>query len=308
MPNLTDLQRRFAIPGVVAIENDANHLARLVVTTPLAEAHVYLHGAHVTHYQPAGHPPVLFMSGKSWFQESKAIRGGVPLVFPWFGSHRDHREFPAHGFARTRPWTLRSVRQDADGVVELSLALGPDDATRALWPHDFEVVYTVTIGSVLGLALAVRNTGSTPFVFEEALHTYLSVGDVRGVSVTGLGQRDYMDKLPSGRRLTQSGEPITITAETDRVYFGTADTVNVLDPQAPGEGGARTITISKEGSLATVVWNPWVAKAKAMPDFGDDEWPAMLCIETANVEEHAVTLKPGESHVMQAQVQAQRDH
>lgn len=300
MHDLIDLQRRFTIPGVVAIESGQNDLPRVAVSTSTAEAHVYLHGAHVAHYRRVGRPPLLFMSKKSWFEAGKPIRGGVPIVFPWFGPAKDNPQFPAHGFGRLREWTLRDVRQDASGDVIISLSLGPDDATRALWPHAFELVYSVTVGPALSLSLEVRNTDSSPFTFEEALHTYLAVGDVREVTVAGLAGRACIDKMHPGVRQTQSAEPFRITAETDRIYVATPDAVTVTDPGMPG--GARAITVAKAGSLTTVVWNPWVAKSKAMPDFGDDEWPGMICVETANVGEHAVTLGPGERHVMSAEV------
>jgi glucose-6-phosphate 1-epimerase len=300
MHDLDDLRRQFSILGVVTIEPGQNGLPRVVVTTPDAEAHVYLHGAQVTHYRRPGRPPVLFMSARSWFEPGRPIRGGVPIVFPWFGPSKIDPAFPAHGFARTRQWTLRSVDHDtATSVVTLSLALADDDATRLLWPHAFEAVHTVAIGPALGMALAVRNTGSSPFTFEAALHTYLSIGDVRRVTVTGLGGRDFVDNMDGRQLKTQPPEPITFTAETERIYLATPDAVTVTDPAAPG-GSRRAITVGKDGSLATVIWNPWVTKAKAMPDFGDEEWPAMVCIETANIAGHAITLAPGQRHVMRA--------
>ncbi|OMO79458.1 Aldose 1-/Glucose-6-phosphate 1-epimerase [Corchorus olitorius] len=42
-----------------------------------------------------------------------------------------------------------------------------------------------------------------------------------------------------------------------------------------------------------VVWNPWDKKAKAMADFGDDEYKHMLCVEAVAIEK-PITLKPGE--------------
>lgn len=296
MSTLTDLQQQFSLPGVVAIEPGTNGLPRVAIATPDADAHVYLHGAHVTHYQRRGRPPLLFMSARSYFETGKPIRGGVPLIFPWFGPARDPK-LPAHGFARTKSWTLSDITRADDGSVTVSLTLAADDATRALWPHEFELVYRVIVGPSLGLELEVRNIGHAPFAFDEAFHTYLAVADVRAVTVAGLGNRPYLDKMDGARLKTQAPQPFPIVAEIDRVYLDTPDAVRVDDP-----GLARTITVAKENSSATVVWNPWVAKAKAMADFGDDAWPAMLCIETANADRHAVTLVPGGRHAMRANV------
>jgi D-hexose-6-phosphate mutarotase len=288
----SDLQQ-FEIPGVVAIAPGEGGLSRIAIDIDGAHGEIYLHGAHVTAYSPPGGGPLLFMSQKSQFAAGKAIRGGVPLIFPWFGPHPTDPKLPAHGFARTTEWELQSVRRDADRVI-VELTLNSSDDTRRLWPHEFELRFAVVIGPRLEMSLTVRNSGTAPFTFEEALHTYLAINDVRHVSILGLAGRDYLDKTLGGRRVRQGDEPIRIVGETDRVYLGTVDTVTVEESIGP------RIRIAKTGSNATVVWNPWIAKAKAMSDFGDDEWPIMLCIETANAAEHAIVLRPGEEHEMKA--------
>ena len=291
--SLDGAHTRFNLPGVTFAAGEGG-LPRISVSTAAAEAHVYLHGGHVTHYQPRGGRPVLFMSGKSQFAAGKAIRGGVPVIFPWFGAKAGDPKAPAHGFARTQPWQVRDVRRRGDEAVTVSLWLTPTPASRALWPHEFELTLDVTVGAALEMALTVRNAGTASFTFEEALHTYLSVGDVRNATIDGLGGREYIDKVDGGRRKTQPPGAFGISGETDRVYLHTTDTVTVSEPRG------RRLVISKHNSNATIVWNPWVAKAAAMADFGDNEWPGMICIETANCADHAVTLGPGSSHVMEA--------
>lgn len=296
---IADLRARFAIPGVTIGPGEGG-LTRVTVTTPLAEGQVYLQGAHVTHFQPSGRGPVLFMSAASHFAPGKPIRGGVPVIFPWFGAKADEPKAPQHGFARTQVWALREVKADADGTVRVVLGLTPSDASRAFWAHAFETLYTVSFGTFLTMTLEVRNTGPAPFRFEEALHTYLAVGDVRTVGIDGLGGRTFIDKVDGAKRKVQPPGPFGITGETDRVYLDTPDTVSVQDHSAPG--GGRILGVSKTGSASTVVWNPWTAKAKAMADFGDDEWPNMLCIETANAADNAVLIGAGQNHVLTATV------
>jgi glucose-6-phosphate 1-epimerase len=287
--DLDALRSRFSIPGVVSIDRDPHGLAVVTALARGATAQVYLHGAHVRYYKPRGAVPVLFMSEKSNFAEGTAIRGGVPIIFPWFGPHPTDSTKPAHGWARTRSWTLEGVTHESDAVtVQFSLAA-----------DGFALDYGVVVGPELRMELGICNAGAAPVTFEEALHTYLLVADVRQVTVEGLSGRQYLDKVDGMKRKTQSG-PITITGETDRVYLDTPDTVAVHDP-----AGGRRITVAKEGSASTVVWNPWVEKSKKMPDFGDDEWPRMLCVETANVAENAVTLEPGRRHVMRAAVRVE---
>ena len=292
-----DQLQRFTIPGALKFERGEGGLIRAAITTPQADAHVYLHGAHVTHYHPHQQAPLLFMSSKSLFEDGKPIRGGVPVCFPWFGPKKDDPSAPAHGFARLREWTVESSAKADDGSVQLVLALASDEATRKWWLHDFRAKLTVTVGAELRMALEVQNTGSEPLTFEEALHTYFAVGDVRRVSVEGLEATDYLDKVGGLTKRNQGPNAVTFTGETDRIYLNTRATCVAHDP-----AGGRNISVAKDGSNATVVWNPWIAKAKAMPDFGDDEWPGMLCIETVNVGDFAVTVQPGQGHTMTAVV------
>jgi glucose-6-phosphate 1-epimerase len=289
------------LPDSVRLEEGQGKLRRLTIQSTQADAEIYLHGAHVTHFQPRGQKPVLFMSGKSWFEPGKPIRGGVPVCFPWFGARQDGQPGPAHGFARLIEWELVSAESASNGEVEIHLRLVSSEGTRAIWPGEFVADYRIKVGAKLGLELTVKNTGNQPLRIEEALHTYLSVSDVKQVSVEGLAGTTYLNTVAPPRTETQDAAPIRITAETDRIYFNTQATCIAHDP-----GWQRKLVVKKTGSDATVVWNPWIAKAKAMPDYGDDEWPSMLCIETCNVRQNAATLAPGQSHAMAAMIQADK--
>jgi glucose-6-phosphate 1-epimerase len=281
------------LPDGAGLAAGPGGLERLTLDAVGGMAQVFLHGAHVAHYQPRGERPVLWTSRESWYENGRPIRGGVPVCFPWFGPKAGAPDAPPHGFARIRPWALRSVTPEADGALRAVLELVSDEATRALFPHDLRVSLDVVVGPSLSLALSVRNTGPFPFTCEEALHSYLAVSDVRRCRIAGLEGVAFVDKTAAGARRPGEAAPVVVAAETDRVYLGTEATVRVEDP-----GWARRIIVAKTGSRTTVVWNPWVAKAKAMPDFGDDEWPGMVCVETANAMDDAVTLAPGESHTM----------
>jgi glucose-6-phosphate 1-epimerase len=292
----SDLQRRFGVPGVVTIDEGRGALPRVVVTNELASAEIYLHGAHLTAFQPRGARPVLFMSEKSHFDAAKPIRGGVPVIFPWFGPRAGSPDSPMHGFARIRPWELESCAPQADGSVRVALTLVGGASTLSLWPNPFNLRMIFSVGRSLEIEMEVR-AGSTPFSFEEAFHTYLAVGDVRQVQVDGLQNTEYIDKVDSFQRKTQPSEPIRITGETDRVFVNTRSSCSIQDPVLK-----RTLIVEKENSSSTVVWNPWINKARAMPDFGDEEWPGMICVETANVGDAAIRLEAGQTHRMRAQI------
>jgi glucose-6-phosphate 1-epimerase len=295
------LQERFGIPGVSRFDAGAGGLPRLRLSTDAADAEIYLHGGHVTHFQPRGTEPVVFLSGKSRFDASAAIRGGVPVIFPWFGARSGAPAAPAHGFARTAEWDVESVQRGEGGVTAvLRLTLTQDAATRAAWSPDFVLRYRVRVGRALDMTLELENRSSGPLEFEEALHTYLVVSDVREVTVTGLAGTGYIDKTAGMARKVQGPAPLRLTAETDSVYLGTRATCVLDDPR-----GGRRIVVEKDGSASTVVWNPWAAKAKALSDLGDEEWLRFICIETANAADDRVALAPGGQHAMRASLRVE---
>ncbi len=284
--------RPFEHPNVHFHESP-NGLTQIDLATRYASASLFVQGAHLTAWKPTAAGEVLFVSQKSHFDRGKAIRGGIPVCFPWFAARAGRPESPPHGFVRAAEWKVENVSDEADGAVAITFSFRDDESTRVKWPHPFRATYSISIGSTLGLKFAVENTGSEAFSFESALHTYFQVSDVRSVKVTGLEETDYLDKVDGGARKRQAAEPLLFTEEIDRVFVNTTATCELHDP-----GMHRRISVAKSGSATTVVWNPWIAKAAAMADFGDDEWVRMLCIETANASENAITLASGQKHEM----------
>ena len=285
---------------LVIVEAGNGGLPRARVSGARADAEVYLQGGHLTRWQPYGAEPMLFLSRRAVYAPGKAIRGGVPLIFPWFGPHATDRRAPMHGFARSRPWRLVTSGPGADGAVVLELGLEDDEATRAAWPSAFSLRYRVSVGDVLALALEVVNTSPAPFTFEAALHTYLAVGDIHAVAITGLQDTAYIDKVDAMTRKRHGTEPLRLTGETDRVFLGTRARC-VLADRALG----RRLIVDKTGSATTVVWNPWSAKAAEIADLEPDDWRRMVCVETANAADDAVTLAAGARHVMSATIRVE---
>jgi glucose-6-phosphate 1-epimerase len=292
---ITALNETFSIPGVLVFEQHGE-LIRAVVTTPAATATVYLQGAHLAEWQPAGEKPVLFMSAASAFKRGKAIRGGVPVIFPWFGDRHDGQPGPAHGFARAAEWEFGFAALSGDDL-HLSFLLTPSDASRALGFDHFRVAYHVIIGKTLTMSLAVTNDAPTPLVFEEALHTYFAVGDVRETSVTGLHNVDYLDKRDGGAKKTQVDDPLVLSRDTDRVYLDTESTC-VIDDKL----NDRKISVAKANSATTIVWNPWTELTAKLADMEPEGWQGMICIESANAATSAITLATGEAHHMRCVV------
>jgi glucose-6-phosphate 1-epimerase len=283
------------LPDGARLEKGPGGLERLVLSASDGEAVVYLQGAHVAHFQPRGEKPVLWMSSQSRFEPGRPLRGGVPICFPWFGPKAGAPDAPLHGFARILAFSIRAVASGTDGSLRAVLDLPATAAARGGFPHELSLSLALTVGRSLRMELTAGNTDAAARTFEAALHSYLAVSDVRQVRLRGLEGTAFVDKTAAMARRPGENAPIAIASETDRVYLGTASSVTVEDP-----GWRRRLVVAKSGSATTVVWNPWVAKAKAMPDFGDEAWSGMVCVETANAMDDAVTLAPGATHVMTA--------
>lgn len=290
--DVSAVRKQFEIPGILRFDQD-HGMTRLRVTAPDAEAVMYMQGAHLTHWQPACQDPVIFLSRTSEFAPGKAIRGGVPIVFPWFAtdSKKDRingHPGPSHGFARLQDWELVSAER-AGGGVRLKLTLGPTELSRAMGYDGFLLTLEASVGRTLGMRLTVQNTGAAPLQFEEAFHNYFRVVDVHEASVSGLEPTGYIDKIDGFKQKPATGEPIRFVGPTDRVYLDTVAPCTIHDGTQ-----RRDIRIVKANSRNTVVWNP----GKAVDQIDEWDWHEMMCVETANVGANAHTLAPGESFTM----------
>jgi glucose-6-phosphate 1-epimerase len=258
-----------------------------------AAASVGLQGAHVVTFQPHEQAPVLFVSKNAIYRAGKAIRGGIPVCWPWFAQHPTDPAKPMHGFARALMWRVAGTAVIED-ATQLRLALDDDEATREIWPYSFALELIVTVGRRLEVSLIARNTGDEPFSCGGALHTYFHVGDTRRATVHGLEGCDYLDKVAGGERRQQHGL-VTFAAETDRIYLDTTADCLIGDPAL-----GRQIRIGKSGSRTTVVWNPWIEKTRVIADMLPDEYLEMVCVETANANTagDAIVVPPGGEHTL----------
>ncbi|CAO3673567.1 unnamed protein product [Rhizopus stolonifer] len=232
----------------------------------------------------------LFVSEKAKRDGSKAIRGGIPICFPIFGT-KETIDLPQHGFARNTYWEyLGVVSNDSEVTVRLGLKeiqISPE--ARKAWPHSFNLIYTVTLtDKTLKTFLSLKNEGKEAFEFNTLLHTYFRVPEVTNSQVQGLFSRKYIDKVQGGDDNVEKNEKVTISQEVDRVYKDVQDNL-LLEV-----GDNTTIAIEKSNLKDTVVWNPWIEKAKGMGDFGDEEYKNMICVEAGSVAEW-IKLPSGQS-------------
>jgi glucose-6-phosphate 1-epimerase len=293
LSGVAELDRRFGIPGLASVGEGNGAMPRVQITSPLCEAEVYLHGAQVTSWKPAGSDQVLFLSSRSQWTDGQAIRGGIPICFPWFRAKANDPQAPAHGFVRTKTWQLESILKE-DDTVAVSLFTESDEHTRRWWPGEFRLVHRATFGSQLKLELICTNTGTTPLRFEEALHTYNRVADVQDVGLKGLDTVHFLDNTDSNKEKAQRGD-VVIGSQTDSAYLNTRNPVELSDSKM-----RRRIRLVKANSVNTVVWNPWRKKASELRDLADGEWTQFLCVEASNILDAAVHLEPRQEHRMTA--------
>lgn len=247
-----------------------------------AAAVATLQGAHLVSWIPAGGEERLFVSERSAFEPGKAIRGGIPVVFPQFADRGALRQ---HGFARTASWTFAGASAREQGPCA-TFRLTSSGATRALWPYAFELELAATVGgSSLDVELTVVNPGDAPWSFTAALHTYLRISSLAGAKLKGLHGIRFLER---GSRESQVERRDIITPEDpiDRVYFA-APSRTVLEDES------GRLAITQRGFTDTVVWNPGAERAASMPDMPPDGHRRMFCIEAAAVEP-PIVLGPGE--------------
>ncbi|XP_061174430.1 uncharacterized protein LOC133183496 [Saccostrea echinata] len=260
----------------------------LLKLNDIAEVSVHLHGATIISWKCKAQE-VLFVSKNALFDNKKAIRGGIPLVFPCFGPWE---KGPQHGFARIKRWRQDSEPKQNNGRASMSFSLEDDEETRKIWDYRFKLVYNVDLGeNDLKLTLTVNNNDSKAFDFTTLMHTYFRCPDIADVRIHGLEGLQYNDKVEGGKISTEERKMVTIDKNYDRVYMKCGgDKVQV---ESIGDG-KKSVSLLLSNLTDVVVWNPWEDKAKAMSDFGDDEYKTMICVEAGSVSQ-SVTAPAGES-------------
>lgn len=270
-------------PGVRIFSNEHGRQF-LDINHPVVRARIALQGAHIIDCVPAGQPPLLWMSPTDPCKPDTALRGGVPVCWPWFA---DERSGPAHGIARTGNWLLQDVQAD-DASVRLVLRLSPEEIARQLPGEGWAVEIEFCLGKALEIALTTTNTGRQPQRLSQALHSYLPVADIDGAEITGLRGCAYIDKLSDGATVIQS-TALRFAEEVDRIYFNHGAELQLRT-------GNDVLSIRREGSRSVVVWNPWQDKSTRLSQFPPDGYRTMVCIEAANAGPDGRMLAPGESH------------
>jgi glucose-6-phosphate 1-epimerase len=293
--NLDEL-RQYEIGGELEFIEIEHGFIYAEINNPMAHATVSTYSGQVLSYRPKDRQDdLLFVSDKAYYEDSKAIKGGIPICWPWFGADPENQGRPAHGFVRNRQWQVTGSESLADGSTKIVMSMTDNDATRALWPHSFRLDIEITVGNSLKVELVTHNTGNDSITISQALHTYFRVGNIGKVSVLGLDGIQYLDKTNDSARVTQSG-PVTISGEVDRIYTDVTGDLTIDDSSL-----GRKIVIASSGCSTAVVWNPWVEIAASMADLDDDDYQRMLCVETANAGPETVEIAAGKAYRLTAE-------
>lgn len=293
--NIEQLNADYGIADQLQFSLGKGDLPVIKIHNAHAQAEISVYGGQVLSYRPTSAPAdLMFLSDKAYYQAGKAIKGGTPICWPWFGPDPEGLGRASHGFVRNRLWAVQSTFTTPSQETKVKLGLVDTPETREIWPHAFELFIEFTIGSTLKIELVTRNTGDQPFSITQALHTYFQVGDIAPIQVQGLENAAYIDKVDGGTQKQQSGQ-ITIAEEVDRIYLDVSPKLAIEDPALN-----RRIEITASGSHTAVVWNPWIDNAAKMADLKDDDYQKFVCVETANAANEVIEVQPGTAYSLSA--------
>lgn len=292
MHSIQQLNEKFAIDGKIHFREGNGDFPLITVSNSHAFAIVSVYGAQLLSYIRCGERDLIWMSDQSVFAHGKAIRGGIPICFPWFGPHPTEKSFPQHGFARLTTWEVDDISQTNDDSTVIQFSMKESADTLPLWPHQFKAAVTIFIGKTIDVKLTVTNTDNAAFEYSDALHTYFNINDIKSTVIEGLQDEMYYEGFDTTLQ-TQKEALLSFSSETNRRYVNSLSRCIIHD-----KGYFRKIKVDKGGSKVTVVWNPGAAVTKTMSDMHPDGYLKFVCVEPANAYPgiDTITLNPGESH------------
>ena len=283
--DLAQLNSDYGIPEQLQFISGKGDFAYVQVTNDQATALISIYGGQILSFQPKSAPQdLMFLSENAYYKAGKAIKGGAPVCWPWFGPDPEGAGRPSHGFARNRSWQVLGTDAISSGETKVTLGFSDTDDTQALWPSAFELAIEITVSNTLNLTLISRNRSDQPFDITQALHTYFTVGDITQTTVVGLDGTNYIDKVDGGQMKSQTG-PVIVASEVDRIYTGVPNELVIQDAALD-----RRIRITSVGNKTAVVWNPWSEISTKMADLENQDYTRFICVETTNAAEDVITV------------------
>jgi len=255
-------------------------------------AKIALQGAHIFEYKRKNLDDILWLSPRSDFEYGKAIRGGIPICWPRFGSFDEN--MPSHGFSRTSLFKFIGVKQLDETNLQVIFKLIDTQESRKIWNYKFELEVIFTLGASLKVELITHNRDLKEFLITQALHTYFAVSHIDTVAIYGLEDQPFLDTLEDKKSV--ENHCVKIAKEVDRVYSAEVKKILLKDEN-------RELCITSEGSASTVVWNPWIEKGSRMSGMQKSGYKEFVCIETANAFDDSRVIKPSENYSIVMQVE-----
>lgn len=229
--------------------------------------------------------PLLWLSPAAVFAPGKAIRGGIPLCFPWFGPHVTDRSLPQHGFARISKWLLTSSNETVD-TTTLTFTFNSTEQTLRTYPHAFTTELTFKLGKTLEIEFTVTNQSATTMPVSWALHSYFPVSDTEKTSVPELMDFEYVDQIDASRSKHLLSK-LDFSQHIDAVFQCSPEQITLLRPEG-------SLIIHNINAPTTVVWNP-NSLANNMADLGPETYRQFVCVERGAALEDGWSLAAGES-------------
>jgi glucose-6-phosphate 1-epimerase len=289
--NINQLNADYGIANKVKFVAGKGGFPVMEIQNEYAQAVISLYGGQVLSFQPVTQTQdLMFVSTQAFYQTGKAIKGGTPICWPWFGNDPEEKGRSSHGFVRNRLWQMREVVSTQDGATKIIMGLVDTDETRKIWDYSFDLAIAITVGSSLTIELITCNTGNKPFSITQAMHTYFRIGDIKQVQVLGLEAKNYIDKVDGGKQKTQSGI-VTFSEECDRIYLNVPSELVINDAAFD-----RKIKITTNNSNTAIVWNPGSVVSAKMADLGDLDYQHFVCVETANAANEIIEVSAGDEY------------
>jgi glucose-6-phosphate 1-epimerase len=289
--DIQQLNNDYGIANKVKFVEGQGGFPVIEIKNEYAQAAISLYGGQVLSFQPVTQTEdLMFVGSQAFYETGKAIKGGTPICWPWFGNDPEGKGRSSHGFVRNRLWQMREIVSTQDGATKITMGLVDTEETRKIWNYNFDLAIAITVSNSLTIELITRNTGKQPFSITQALHTYFKIGDIKQVQVLGLEAKDYLDKVDGGKQKTQSGV-ITFSEECDRIYLNVPSELIINDAAL-----TRKIKITANNSKTAIVWNPGAIVSANMADLGDQDYQYFVCVETANAANEIIEVPVGSEY------------
>jgi len=300
--DIEHLNIKYGIAGQLKFVKGDGGFPFILIRNHSATALISLYAGQVLSFLPTGEgEDLLFLSPKAFYDAGKAIRGGIPICWPWFGPDPKGLGRPSHGFVRNGLWAVSGTQAASEFETKIKLRFLETEQSESFWQQPFSLDLEISVGNTLTLELTTRNMGDKIFSITQAFHAYLHVGNINQMQILGLEGIKYSDNLDSHTQKLQMGA-VTVTGEVEHIYTNVRNEL-IIDDSVLN----RQIRIASSSNKTAVVWNPWTTKSEKLPDLENDGYQRFICVETGNIVTDVVEIPPGNEFSLLTNFRISRD-